>query len=550
MRTRSRRAVSTTQGTKASTGRRISSVGRWGASALATAGLLTLAEPPWGLWPLAGVALAPWLVWVAGARAWPALVGSAGVGIAFGCASAPWVPAALRSLGATPAEAFAGFPLGAVWVKGLPFAVVGVLVYAARHRNAWGRVAVAGAAFVGVDWLHSGWYAGVPWALLGHSQAGALGVAQLAAVGGVPLLSSFLAAINQAVALAWEAHGSRESLRPLAALLAAWFAMALVGLPLARALRSIADPPSAPAVTLLLVQPDLPRGERWAENLQASHLARIARQTEQALAEPGPEPDAVLWPENLLTAPIDHSPELAANLQAAVDRLGVPVIVGAVRSANDSDPDLYRSSVLWLAPGRGIVASIDKTRAFPLLEARSSSRGARLLARAFGAAGRDKKVEEAAQAGPLRAAFTLTVVLCYEALFPGIVAERRAPESVALVNLADDGWIGGAAASRQLTAFARFRAIEQRLPLVRVAHGGLSVAVDPFGEPILELPENASAQGRVEVRGGPPPGLVEKAALVALPLATGAGVWWALGGWGSRRGSARGEASSGGARDA
>src|SRR5262245_35745245 len=253
---------------------RIASAARWGASALAAAGLLALAEPPWSVSPLAGVALAPWLVWGARARAWSARLGSAGVGIAFGCASAPWGPAALRSLGATPAEAISGFLLGTVWVKGFPFALVGALAHATRQRAPWIRIAATGSTFFVVDTVQSTWRAGVPWALLGHSQLGALGVAQLAAVGGVPLLSGFLAAINQAVALAWESRASRDSLRLLTPPVAAWAAMAVVGLPLARALRSIVATTSVPAVTLLVGQPNVPRGERWAENLQASHLAK------------------------------------------------------------------------------------------------------------------------------------------------------------------------------------------------------------------------------------------------------------------------------------
>jgi apolipoprotein N-acyltransferase len=138
-------------------------------------------------------------------------------------------------------------------------------------------------------------------------------------------------------------------------------------------------------------------------------------------------------------------------------------------------------------------------------------------------------------------------------LFPGIVAERRDPTSVALVNLADDGWIGGAAATNQLAAFASFRAIEQRCPLVRVAHGGFSLAVDPIGQRLLTLPENEWSHGRLQVRAGPPPGLAEKAALLAPPLATGAGVWWALGGWarrGAPRAGSRDRATNGGAQDA
>src|SRR5262245_14140224 len=144
MKVRSRLVVGGAQATKCSTEFQILSAARWGACALATVGVLALAEPPWGFSPLAGVALAPWLVWLARRSAWLALLGSAGVGIAFGCVSALWAPAALRSLGATPTESVAGFLVGALWVKGIPFAVVGILVYAARQQSTWVRVAAAG----------------------------------------------------------------------------------------------------------------------------------------------------------------------------------------------------------------------------------------------------------------------------------------------------------------------------------------------------------------------------------------------------------------------
>lgn len=505
---------------------------QWGAVAAATAIGLVAAEPPSTLWLLAGFALVPWLVTVVRCRFIAVLVGSAFVGTAWGCASAPWAQSALRSLDAGPVTAITGWVVGAFWVKGISFALVGGVVNTGRRSPHWTRIVLAGLAFFAVDAAHSTFAWGVPWALLGHSQWAALGVAQLAAVGGVPLLSGLLAAINQAVAIAWEERGTRSSLRGLAALVAAWASLALLGLPVARALRSMLAPAAGPPISLLVVQPAIPRGERWAENLQTSHLSKVVKATERALGEPEPPPSVVLWPENLLTSPIDQTPELAAALQESIDRLGVPVILGAVRSAGR--PELYRSSILWLAPHRGLVAELDKTRAFPLVEASQRSRGASLLAAAFGGAGDGKKVDEAARAGPLQGDFTLAAVLCYEALFPGIVAERRDSKTVAVVNLADDGWLGEDSATRQLAAFASFRAIEQRLPFVRVAHEGLSLAVDAFGEPLLELPRNVWAQSRVSVQASPPPRLAERIALLALPLATGAGVWWAIGGW-SRR---------------
>jgi apolipoprotein N-acyltransferase len=236
--------------------------------------------------------------------------------------------------------------------------------------------------------------------------------------------------------------------------------------------------------------------------------------------------EAILLPENLLTTAVDATPELMAELQRWVDRLGVPVVTGLAMAPRERDPDLYRGAVVWIEPGRGITARIDKVRAVPVLESSRRLPGESWLSLLFGDAASWKKVEEAPEAGPLRGAFTLTPVLCYEALFPDLVARRRSPDSLAIVNLADDGWVAGDTATHQLTAFATFRAIEQRLTLVRVAHGGLSVVVDPFGRRVETLPLDTYATARVSLHPSPPPALLERIAIAALPAVTGLVVWW------------------------
>ena len=263
----------------------------------------------------------------------------------------------------------------------------------------------------------------------------------------------------------------------------------------------------AEEVRLLLVQPNIPRGERWADELQLSILRRTALFTEQALREGATRPDAVVWPENLITTPLEESPEIGSALQAWVDRLGVPVITGAARRADPPDPLLYRSSVLWLQPETGRIAALDKARAVPILESANRFPGADAVAWAFGGAANWKKVEEVPSTGPLRGPFSLAPVLCYEALFPGLVRERRAPDSVAILNLADDSWTASEMATRQLTAYATFRAIEQRLPLIRVAHGGLSVVVDEYGPPRPSLWSTSEPRrgGDDGSRSGSPP---------------------------------------------
>lgn len=122
--------------------------------------------------------------------------------------------------------------------------------------------------------------------------------------------------------------------------------------------------------------------------------------------------------------------------------------------------------------------------------------------------------------------------IAFEVLFPGIVARRRTPDSVAIVNLADDSWAAGESATRHLTNVARFRAIEQRLPLLRVAHGGLSAVVDEWGRVTHELPRHEYVALRVSLRPAPLPTLFERFAILILLVAAFGVVWWS----GSRSG--------------
>lgn len=66
----------------------------------------------------------------------------------------------------------------------------------------------------------------------------------------------------------------------------------------------------------------------------------------------------------------------------------------------------------------------------------------------------------------------LAVLFCFEVAYPGLAAARREAGTALLLNLANDSWLATPVLSRQQLAIGAFRAIEGRLPLVRVAHGG------------------------------------------------------------------------------
>ncbi|MCF6316790.1 MAG: apolipoprotein N-acyltransferase, partial [Marinosulfonomonas sp.] len=79
------------------------------------------------------------------------------------------------------------------------------------------------------------------------------------------------------------------------------------------------------------------------------------------------------------------------------------------------------------------------------------------------------------------------IMICYEAIFPhevGGLDER--PDW--LLHITNDAWFGQYTGPQQHLAQARFRSIEQGLPMVRAANTGISAMIDARGQITASLP--------------------------------------------------------------
>jgi apolipoprotein N-acyltransferase len=77
-------------------------------------------------------------------------------------------------------------------------------------------------------------------------------------------------------------------------------------------------------------------------------------------------------------------------------------------------------------------------------------------------------------------------LICYEAVFPQDL--RAAPERADwILQITNDAWFGTLTGPWQHMAQARLRAIEQGLPLVRVANTGITAVIDARGRVVQAL---------------------------------------------------------------
>ncbi len=440
------------------------------AMAAAIGAMAALGLAPWGLWPLTllGLAILPALL--AGAvTPWRAAL----MGWAFG---AGYFGRALTWL----VEPFYVDPDRYAWMA--PFALAlmagglalfwGAAFWSARRfgRGPAGQVWLLAIALGLAEFARAYLFTGFPWAGLAQIWVDTPVAQLLAWIGphGLGLATLAVAfALGHAVALRRTGRAIVFGLCPAAGLALGAFAVA-GGRP----------EPQATVGTVRLVQPNARQDRKWDPEWIPVYFRR---QLEYTAA--GPRPDLIVWPESAVPVLLDEAgPALEAIKRAAG---GATIAVGIQRL----DGARFYNALAVLDETGGVTDVYDKHHLVPFGEyvpfadiaARFGLRGLAAQAGNGYSAGPGPRV---LRFGPLGRALPL---ICYEAVFPQDV--NAAPERPDfLVQVTNDGWFGTYSGPYQHLAQARMRAIEQGLPMVRVANTGISAMIDPLGRITASLP--------------------------------------------------------------
>ncbi|MBK7951183.1 MAG: hypothetical protein IPK00_21095 [Deltaproteobacteria bacterium] len=262
--------------------------------------LLGVAQPPIPLEWIGVFALIPWILAVWRAPGVGEVVAQSVLLVAaYGAVVIYWLPAALLGVGARPSPGVLTVLGASLWAPLPIFLPAGILLYFARERDDVVSLLAIAFATAALEWVHGHGVLGIPWAHLGHTQIDSEGVSQLARLGGVPLVSMFVMSINVAVARS-VLRMDQSRVRIALASLSAWAALHFAGLSIAQWGGPI--DPAPPSVQLLVVQPNIPRAERWIPSLQSFNVERAAWVMKAALRNRQETVNAVLWPENLVTS--------------------------------------------------------------------------------------------------------------------------------------------------------------------------------------------------------------------------------------------------------
>ncbi len=339
------------------------------------------------------------------------------------------------------------------------------------------RIGLFAALFTLVEFARSVLFSGFPWNLPGHVFEAGTPVSQMASLIGALGLSAFvLFAFASPAALSGRGHWLVRA-APLAlstVMLAGmwgWGSARLAG-----AEDSLTD------TRLRIVQVNVDQREkRFANRLP------ILQTYLDLTMQPGLEDvDAVIWPEGAIPTVMLEDSSVLMRIEDTLPH-GTRLWSGVTRRERFPEGELYYNSLaaLHFEGGAGAVEAIyDKVRLVPFGEGNP----VQLITGLFGFTTLSMNAPyytpgPGAQTLQIAGTPAFAPLICYEVIFPRF-APRGENRPGFLLNISNDAWYGNSAGPRQHLNQARYRAIEEGLPMVRSASLGASGLIDAYGRAV------------------------------------------------------------------
>jgi apolipoprotein N-acyltransferase len=462
-------------------GRSEAALSRWVAIGLAfVAGLaLDAAFAPLAWWPIAVPATAAILIAVRG-QTW-----RAGLAVGFAAGLGEFVPLLAWLHVVTPLAWVALAIVMAAYI-----AVLGCgLAMVVQRLPGW--PVWSACLWVAEELVRDRWpLGGFSWGRLAFSQ-GDTPFTGYAALGGAPAVTFAVALSAGLLTLGLFTLVPRFTrparLRLGAGVGAALAVVAALGVPVLGL--AVPRPTGGKTVQVALVQGNVPHpGTHFlgrAEDVLNNHLAETAKLTAQVKAGTLAQPQLVLWPENASDVDPFVDTKAGAEIQAATNALGVPILVGAV--LQDGPNNVSNTAIVW-NPVTGPGERYTKRHLVPFGEyipwrslINHMTSLTSLVPQDFLPGHRVGTLT----VGPA----TIADVMCFEVAFDEQVRDGVTHGGQMIVVQTNNATYNHTAETRQQLAMSQLRAVEHGRSVVVAATSGISAVITPSGHVVTKTAE-------------------------------------------------------------
>ena len=355
-----------------------------------------------------------------------------------------------------------------------------------KYTGAW-IIVGAPALWVALEYIRSNFFAlSFPWNLLGHSQYRYLPVIQIADITGVYGISFLMVMANQFLSQVPDLFRHQTGFQSFRSTKGRNFALQAVTVVLVFVFVILygwhytGGLESSERIRVALVQANLLTRDNMPIADQKEHLLVYQRLTREAALR---KPDLIVWPSSSLPGPFS-----TALVRFTVKRLtsetGIHLLVGGAGREKLSTRKAgflpYSNSEFLLAPSGYVEGRYDKMRLVPFneyLPMHGKIKWPRWVT----------NLEKSFIPGKTYTLFQISgkkfgTPICSENMFPNVFRRFVRDGARFMVSVTNEGFLGHTQAPYQSLVINVFRAVENKVAIVRSATTGVSGFIDPDGE--------------------------------------------------------------------
>ncbi len=370
----------------------------------------------------------------------------------------------------------------------------GYLTYSKR-RNAFFIAAI----WVLLEYIRSVFLSGFPWALLSYSQWKNIPFIQMADLVGPYGVSFIVVSVNVFIYQTLKVYTAPpnllrrdhpvKSFSMIALIITVALGYGFMVLHERDAFYASNSPKAR--LKLAVLQGNIPQEQKWDNRIKNIIFEKYKRLTLMAALE---KSDLVIWPETSFPGFLEDEPLMAAHLRGVARQSTTHVLVGAPTLSDievEQDFRSYNSAVLYTPKGEES-ARYKKMHLVPFGEYVPFESVIGIIRKFVSighfTAGTEQTIFSVVsrfQPGVIAAKFGVSI--CYEDIFPSMIREMCQNGADFMVNITNDAWFGKTSAPYQHAQASVFRAVENRIPVVRAANTGLSCFITAEGRIVASV---------------------------------------------------------------
>ncbi len=387
------------------------------------------------------------------------------------------------------------------------------LAFCIVSRRAGRATALFAAPFlwVSLEYIRSNLsFLALPWGLLAHSQYQNFLIIQIASLIGTYGVSFLIVLVNSAIAaiayallsrLGKERHSPTDGEGLRGEKWVAFAAVVFLAFCSLYGYFKTSESIEGKKIKISLVQGNIDQNKKWDRKYAGFIMQTYGDLTRKASKD---NPAMIVWPETATPRAINMDAHLLNEVKHLAESTGTYLLLGSAQlqkfKVNDPKSAKYVNSAYLIPPKSGKKKNqrYDKIRLFPFgeyLPYKKTLPWSTINVPDVGGYLPGKKFIVFEHPD-----FRFGVTICWENIFPDLVRQFVKAGAQVVINITNEAWFGKTASPEQFVSMSVFRAVENRLFVVRCTNTGISCFIDPCGRVVERLKNSESKE--IFVRGG------------------------------------------------